>query len=414
MALPRVIPALADLTQDIAGPVPLDLLQNWAAGTQDLERAGSLLEGFRIEGCVVSSDTSGLSKLTAEEDLLDVLALISAPKEILHAIGIAIGGKAIGTWVADNTQMYYPTSIAPDLILAGMSEAQVRIAASVSISVGMCVHGGVFYELGGGLYGRDADVVEQLAEHNARGGEVLVTTTVTDRLVVPRDFAFQPRPELSAHYGAGVLALEPGPRLPDIDATDRRYPHPYPVEFFERLAELRATHNGDALRRDIYATYLDERVILFLARERETATAGGLASLLDGLVTNALMDTIVRGMAGSQDHLAGLGGGIAILAFDSSRQAFDYAQAVRARFTENGLLVKIGIDRGQVLRFSNTLGPSGIAGDAVNIASKISEDAGVAGAIHLTTRVASALGDLPGSTPFQLTVSNVSLTGVSL
>lgn len=413
MALPRVIPALADLTQDIAGPVPLDLLQNWAAGTQDLERAGALLEGFRIEGCVVSSDTSGLSKLTGEKDLLDVLALISAPKEILHAIGVAIGGKAIGTWVADNTEMYYPTSIAPDLILAGMSEVQVRVAASWSVNLGMCVHGGVFYELGGGLYGRDADMVEQLAEHNARGGEVLVTTSVTDRLVVPRDFSFQPRPELSARYDAGVLALQPGPRLPDLEAIDRRYPHPYPAEFFERLAELRTARNGDALRRDIYATYLDERVIVFLAREREAA-AGGLAGLLDGLVTNALMDTIVRGMAGSQNHLAGLGGGIAILAFDSSGQALDYAQAVRTRFGENGLPVKIGIDRGPVLRFSNTLGPSGIAGDAVNIASKISEDAGAAGRINLTTRVMEGLGDLPDATPFQIAIANVTLTGVTI
>ena len=34
--LPRIIPALADLTQDIAGPLPVDQLHNWAAGSQNL------------------------------------------------------------------------------------------------------------------------------------------------------------------------------------------------------------------------------------------------------------------------------------------------------------------------------------------------------------------------------------------
>lgn len=411
MSLPKVIPALADLTQDIAGPVPLDLLQSWAAGTQDLERAGSLLEGFRIEGCVVSSDTSGLSKLTVARDLLDVLALVSAPKEVLHAVGVAIGGKAIGTWVADNTQMFYPGSIAADAILAGMGEAQVRIAASSEVSVGMCVHDGIFYEVGGGLYGHDADLVEHLAEHEARGGEVLVTPAVIDRLGNPRDFAFQPRPDLAA---ARVATLQPGPRLPELAATDIRYPHPYPAEFFERLAELRAAAYRDDLRRAIYATYLQERVIVFLAREREEAPGPGLSTLLDSLVTNALMDTIVRGMAGSQEHLAGLGGGIGILAFESARQALDYAHAVRARFLQNGLPVKIGIDLGPVLRFSTSLGRSGIAGDAVNVASKISEDAGTAGRISLTSRVKDAVGELSDATPFELTISNVTLTGVTL
>jgi hypothetical protein len=47
MPLPRVIPALADLTQDIAGPLPLTLLQAWAAGTQDVDTAGALLRSFR-------------------------------------------------------------------------------------------------------------------------------------------------------------------------------------------------------------------------------------------------------------------------------------------------------------------------------------------------------------------------------
>src|SRR6187402_792191 len=105
----RIIPALADLTQDIAGPVPLDLLYSWATGEQDDARAEELLAPFRVEGTVVSTDTSGLSRMTTERDLLDVLCLISEPKQIVHSIGLEIGGRPIGLWVADNTQMFYPT-----------------------------------------------------------------------------------------------------------------------------------------------------------------------------------------------------------------------------------------------------------------------------------------------------------------
>src|SRR5712671_4548448 len=104
MPLSKVIPALSDLTQDIAGPVPVRLLHDWAEGDQDMSEAQALLSSIQIQGTVVSSDTSGLSRMTQAMDLLDVLSVISQPKEIIHALGREIGGRAIGTWVADNTE----------------------------------------------------------------------------------------------------------------------------------------------------------------------------------------------------------------------------------------------------------------------------------------------------------------------
>ena len=70
MPTPTIIPALADLTQDIAGPLPVGLLQDWAGGAQDLETANRLLGDFRIEGHVVSTDTSGLGLLAQDKDRL--------------------------------------------------------------------------------------------------------------------------------------------------------------------------------------------------------------------------------------------------------------------------------------------------------------------------------------------------------
>src|SRR3954453_14922896 len=117
MSLPKVIPALANLTQDIAGPVPVRLLQAWARGEQNLDAAQNLLNSFRITGTVVSTDSSGLSRLTKAMDLLDLVQFISEPKQIIHAVGCETGGRAVGTWVADNAEMFFPTTVNADTVL---------------------------------------------------------------------------------------------------------------------------------------------------------------------------------------------------------------------------------------------------------------------------------------------------------
>src|SRR5262245_57637505 len=127
MALPRLIPALADLTQDIAGPLPVELFREWVAGNQNVGKAESLLRPFVITGTVVATDTSGLTYMTEEMDLLDVLGLVSRPKEIVHALGTEVGGRAIGTWVADNTEMHYPPETPVEDVVAALVEAQARI-----------------------------------------------------------------------------------------------------------------------------------------------------------------------------------------------------------------------------------------------------------------------------------------------
>jgi class 3 adenylate cyclase len=409
MALPKVIPALADLTQDMAGPVPLSLLYDWAAGDQDDARAATLLDPFRIEGIVVSSDTSGLSRLTKERDLLEVLALISEPKQILHGIGVQIGGRAIGTWVADNTQIYYPATVDAPAIVAGMWEAERRISCELPISVGMCVHRGTFFELGGGLYGYAAHVVESLAEHHAGPGEILVTAAV--KASCPEEFVFRGHADLEA---GGVFSLTRGPRMQGLEPSDRRYPHPYPLDFFELLLAFKQTDDKEALRRRIYDTYLKSSVVVFLARARDAGAKWDGAPLLDDLVANVLLDALVSGLDSARGHVAGLGGGLGILTFESAAEAVDSAEALRRRFATNGLAVKIGIAGGPVLHFSNPRGPSGITGGSVNIASKISEDAGVAGKINIAADVAAQLPRLAAATRFEIPVGGLALHGVTI
>ena len=413
MPLPWVMPALADLTQEIAGPLPLELLRQWAEGTQDVATARELLQAFEIRGTVVASDTSGMSRLAEKKHLVEVLALISRPKSIIHALGVAVGGRAVGTWVADNSRMYYPESIAPEAVLAAMVEAQFRITDGGHPGVGMCVHRGGFYEIGGRLYGGPAETVERLAEHEARAGEVLVTAAVADAVAGMSDVELRRRPHLTGHDGSAVFSLHSERRMPGESATATAYPHAYPPDFFEAVAATAAHEDTRLAIAAITARYLRQRTVVFLSvvHERDDGT---LANLLDRLVLNALLETIVRGMAGADGCIAGIGGGLAILAFDSARTAVDFALAARARLLENALTVKIGIDEGAVLLFPPRQGTGGIAGEPVNVASKISEDEGAAGQIYLTTRVGGMVAELPASQPFEITVSGIRITGAYL
>jgi class 3 adenylate cyclase len=412
--LPRVIPALADLTQDIAGPVPVGLLQEWGAGRADPESAHVLLRPFEIAGTVVASDSSGLTRLTREMDLLEVLSLISRPKEIVHAVGTAIGGRGIGRWVADNTQMYYPAALGLELVLGAMCEAQHRIASAARVGVGICLHPGRFYEIGGTLYGHDAQVVESLAEHHAGPGEILATREAVAALGDPAQYALRPRGDLAPQHPAGVFAIDPARRLPDLVAANPRYPHPFTDEFFESLRRLEAIPDPSAVKERLYATYQRERAVVMVARERLPPATDDLTAILDNLVVDACLDAIVRETASGGRMVVSSGGGHALLAFDTPREALAFAGAVRARGAENSIPVRIGIDHGAVLLFEHAAGVRSVAGDPVNVASKMSEDAGQAGRIHLSRRAADRLDPAPGGDPFEITVSGVRLRGVSL
>lgn len=414
MPFPKIIPALADLTQDIAGQVPVRLLHDWATGAQDLAAAEALLEGFQVDGTVVSTDTSGLSRMTQEMDLLDVLNLISRPKEIVHAIGKEIGGRAIGVWIADNSEMVYPASTHPQTIVDAMGEAQHRIDERMQIRIGMCVHTGRFYEIAGGLYGADADKVEDLAEDCAGPDEILLTDEVRRMLKDVPASALQWREFDRGEDGvesAWLLGAER--RLPEVVERDKAYPHPFPQEFFRKLSRLNVPQEAAAVREEIYSKWLREKVILFIAHHRGLESPGALGELLDSLVVNGLMEAVVGNLA-DPATIASSAGGLAILALDKAEDALELGRAAEARLAENGVPVRVAIDAGTVLLLKNPAGPSGIAGDPVNIASKLSEDTGKDGHICISDRALRLMTMPPQGERFETTVSHVQLRGVVL
>jgi len=403
---PTAIPAHADVHQDIAGPLPVGLLRAWAAGERTLERAMALLAPFRKEGTVGASDASGLSRLSQQRDLLDVVWMVAQPKQILHGIGTAIGGEAIGIWVADNTEMFYPASIPVDDVVAAMIETQARIAERASVMIGICLHTGVFYEIGGGLYGADARAAELLAEDHAAAAEILVTSELFSSLREPGAATFERRAELDVVHPAGVYRVRSSRRFASLGEDPRIFPHGFPDEFFAKLGaggnEPRTVSPNEP--RTV------ERFVVFLVRARTHHADDDLPAILDDFVADALLGTIVADSAGPAGHVAETGGGLAVVVYESGQPALDFAMLARERLRNAAIDVKTGIDCGQVLLFSGT----GIVGDPVNLASKISEDIGRSGRISISDRAAASMKGLSSTERFDTVISAVRVSGVVL
>jgi hypothetical protein len=408
---PRTVPALADVAIDISGPLPVGLLDEWAAGERTEEAARALLAPFRREGIVVSSDTAGLTKMTQERDLLEVLWLVSEPKQILHAVGTAVGGHSVGVWEADNTEMFYPAAIAADDVVDAMLEAQARSAERASVKVGLCLHAGVYYEIGGGLFGRDAQTVELLAESYARGAEILATHELVQRLRVPGQYALERRVDLDAVHPSGAFSVRSPRRLVSLRESESEYPHPFPPELFGLLRQTKGGCAGHANAVAIHGVQQRDCFVVFLARKGRATSQEQLASVLDELLQNEAMTAVVHETVNVTEHLAESASALAILVFERGGEALDVARTIRDRFRAKGLGVAIGIDRGPVLLFGKGAS-GGIAGDPINLSSKISEDLGEAGKIRITERAARTIEGLAGNDRFEELISGVVVRGV--
>ena len=231
MANRYISQALADLSQDIAGAVPVDIVKKWIEGDGSELEAGKALDPYRVTGTVVSTDASGLSKLSREKDLLDVLKLVSDPKEIIYGCGRAVGGNGLGRWVADNTEMFYDGAIPVPEVVNAMVQANDTITNECGVLVGFGIHCGTFLNIGGGMYGKDADFVETVAENNAAGDEILVSESVAKRIAGDNTFVVQEATELRGHQEP-VFRVKGGINGPVLEVTDRDYPICFDRKFF--------------------------------------------------------------------------------------------------------------------------------------------------------------------------------------
>ena len=405
----RFPPGFFDLPPDAGQRLPLDVIAAWTRGPQTRERARELLAPCTLRGLVVSTDTAGLTRLSQERSLIEILAMVSRPKELVHAYGRALGGQAIGVWAADNTEMFYPEGVAPAHVVGMLLALMDRIAADCEVGIGGCVHTGVFYELGQALYGPDADRVEAIAEDYTAAGELVLTGEAAASLGADAGFRLERRADLAARFGV-VERVVDGPRLEGIAATDFRYPLPFTEEFFGGLGQWQRSRRTSQVPRPAYR----EAAIVVVEQAREDSEVPELAALND----LALAAAVARlGHALSEDLPGGpvkTVMGVGIYRFDDARHAVAFARKLREALAGQGVPLRIGIDVGRVLEFELGPGLHDLAGSPVNVASKLAQDAGVFGAIHVSAAAARQAGlpDITATVP--LKAGSVTLEAVVL
>lgn len=382
----RFPPGFFDLPSDAGRSLPLDVIAAWTRSDQSREAARDLLAPCTLRGTVVATDCAGLTRLSAERSLIEIMALVSRPKELVHAYGRAIGGQPLGVWAADNTLMFYPEGISPDHLVSLLLALLDRVKEECEVGLGVCVHAGEFYELGRGLYGPDADRVEAVAEDHTEAGELLLTDTVALRLGETASFTLEPRADLRERFGE-IFRVTAGPRLGGVEASDFHYPLPFTDEFFGGLHEFQRTRRTSVVPRPAYR----EVAIAVLQHEREDRDIPELAALND-LALAAGLKRLGNALVGDlHDAEVKTTTGLSIYQFPEARQALVFARALREALAAQGVQVRVGIDVGRVLVFELGPGLRDVAGSPVNVASKLA-DACRFGTIELTAQAARLAG----------------------
>src|SRR3990172_6890402 len=156
--------------------------------------------------------------------------------------------------------MFYDETIQPYSIVNHMIEAQKEIE-KLLVHIGLGIHRGIFWEIGGGLYGDEADFVEGLAESHTDGGEIVLSETVRTIIEskVPRDLLTRTDPDLTLPvYSIDYKNLHPSCRK----VTDKKYPVPFDQTFFEALQRYHPGNPAEEL--SVLLRYQSNKIVVLV------------------------------------------------------------------------------------------------------------------------------------------------------
>lgn len=401
-------PSLFDITQDIIGTLPLKLIAKWMESEQTQEVAQQLLEPYKVKGYSVSSDSVGLTKLTQQKGLLEILAIINQPKEILYGFGIALGGYSVGIWAADNTQMFYPASVNSETLLSALLTIQREISKNCQIQIGIGAHYGDFYYINGGLYGLEADTIEEITENETEGGEIVISQGFYEQLPSNHNFTLSQRDEVKTIIG-NIFRVLDGPILADVPPGNKQYPIPYSEGFYAELIADQNRQNDPIFCQLLADKYLQNKVVVLIERENKDAADCEVFMFTNLAFSAKMKDIGLRLLDQINGEEIKVIGSLGIYTFNEATAAFNFAQAFRYELAAQDIASRIGIDAGVVLISDLAVGGKDIAGMPVNIASKMAQDQGKFGKVYVNSTIKD-LVDVSQFTEITYTVSGVEIT----
>ncbi len=415
----KIIAALADLKQEIAGPIPVDIVSKWSRSAKTPQQQKIILEPFERRGYLVASDSAGLSRLSGERTLLEVMKMVSEPKEIIYLLGRKIGGEGVGVWAADNSLMFYPQEkVGAGLLLETMSAAQKQIGRG-PLQVGIGLHRGTFWEIGRGMFGEEAELVEKVAEEYTAAGEIVVSETVRADWGSDQHFRLRRREDL-AQIEKDFFSLNydgMGPEHVDFPLPDPAelraehfYPFPFDTDFFLALKKMGRTAAGDDTEQNqkVLQSYAHRKIVLLVKVYHKS-----MRLLLDQLTDWVVVNAILNEMAVKYDvRTVKSNGDLAIFVADDVNEALGLAEEVLTSMAASDDRVSIGLAAGDVLLFDLEGGGSDIAGGPVNIASKISEDIAEQDSLYVDQSVVVPAHHLSRYEPYRLEKSGIVLRGL--
>ena len=322
------------------------MVEQWS----DASDAPNLLTEFHVTGYTVCSDSSGLTKLSGQKSLVEILAILNHPKEIVYGYGTAIGGHGVGIWAADNTQMFYPPAVPAETLLSALLTIQDEINERCQIKIGLGAHYGDFYSISGGLYGTEADAIEEIAENDTAGGEVVITQALLDLLPPTHAFTAVKREDASMMVGS-LYRIVDGPRLSGVPPSKARYPIPYSEQFYGDLVGYDAALHDAASGERILERYTQRKVVVLIERESKPDESYEV-DLLSNMALSAFMkDVAMRHLPHHNGTEIKVVGPLGIYVFDTGPAAVAFAREFGADLTRQDISCRIGIDVGPVMMF---------------------------------------------------------------
>jgi class 3 adenylate cyclase len=402
--------------EDLAGPMPVEVLRGWVEGTRSVTRAWEYLKQYLDEGTVLAGDGWRMTARSLATDPVELAAQVNRSKRIVYALVAAAGGRAPGApWRADNFEVFFPARAPVEFALGVALEAHKRIAAAGAVPLCACLHRGHFYELGGGLYGDDANLVEFLAEEAAHGGETLATRAVIDGLRRATKLASARRTDLD-HMQVEIHRIAPDASVPvplAMASATGTYPLPYPEAFYRELCVVDDAARWPAVRAELSARYLGERSVVMA--ELCEPTPSRPYDILEGAIKDGEVALAVTRLLPDGGHLIENARGAVLASFDDPQAAVDFAWGLGRALFDVDRQVQIGVDRGPALLVPGTGDePTALIGAPVPVASKLCHEMGEPNLLHVSERALAGVKLPAEGKPFTRRVSDVPLAGLVL